>query len=390
MERAPSMQDAEVDWAAVDPAAETSMRMALQLGAQLESAAALEERMENETAAALRVLRDYDDAARREEAEEDGDGMEAMGSMEHTLSETPEWDLNTILRRRTRRPDAPGTARLSDLDAEYDVADVRLEYLCFWVGRKGTAAQDQTLTSWESRLWLRDEGYSKQIDEVDRKAAPTRYHRPPPACIFESLEPYAVNLAVKIASPNIRDDWRPALDFLGPHCGFRRVTTTGLSPDVVTLASFFARILELAVKDALIVTSIRFVVAKTLPPFIEAVKARPKDLAGKLLFHGTMSRAVASICRDGLRVPGTHGVTVVHGSAYGVGIYAALRPGVSFAYSEQGDMFVCMARGSTTCSTKEFVVYGSDTQITPVLHIVVKRSGEWQQNIRLDLSRGIL
>jgi hypothetical protein len=179
MERAPSMQDAEVDWDAVDPAAETSMRMALQLGAQLESAAALEERMENETAAALRVLRDYDDAARREEAEEDGDGMEAMGSMEHTLSETPEWDLNTILRRRTRRPDAPGTARLSDLDAEHDVADVRLEYLCFWVGRKGTAAQDQTLTSWESRLWLRDEGYSKQIDEVDRKAEPTRYHRPP-------------------------------------------------------------------------------------------------------------------------------------------------------------------------------------------------------------------
>jgi hypothetical protein len=156
------------------------------------------------------------------------------------------------------------------------------------------------------------------------------------------------------------------------------------------LASFFARVLELAVKDALIVTSMRFVVAKTLPPFTEAAKARPKDQAGRLLFHGTMARAVASICRDGLRVPGTHGVTVVHGSAYGVGIYAAVRPGVSFGYSEQGDMFVCMARGSTTCSTKEFVVYGSDTQITPVLHIVVKRSGEWQQNIRLDLSRGIL
>jgi hypothetical protein len=49
------------------------------------------------------------------------------------------------------------------------------------------------------------------------------------------------------------------------------------------------------------------------------------------------------IINNGLRIPGTGGVRVVNGSAYGVGIYTANNPQTSVGYTRGVNMmFVCV------------------------------------------------
>jgi len=62
-----------------------------------------------------------------------------------------------------------------------------------------------------------------------------------------------------------------------------------------------------------------------------------------LCYHGTRRENLQSILKMGLVVPGQgNDVKVVNGSAYGLGIYLAIDPGISFGYSD-GVMFLCCA-----------------------------------------------
>lgn len=61
----------------------------------------------------------------------------------------------------------------------------------------------------------------------------------------------------------------------------------------------------------------------------------------EIVYHGTAEQNLPSIVSKGLLMPGTEKVRVVHGSAYGVGIYVGTSPVVSLSYSNTCKLLVC-------------------------------------------------
>lgn len=97
------------------------------------------------------------------------------------------------------------------------------------------------------------------------------------------------------------------------------------------------------------------------------------------LFHGTRAHNVSSIVTAGLVVPGSHGVEVANGSAYGVGIYLSSSAEYSVGFSAgEGRLLVCAALpGRCTSGTSKrhsdcihpndiFYVFGNPAQVLPV------------------------
>jgi len=97
-----------------------------------------------------------------------------------------------------------------------------------------------------------------------------------------------------------------------------------------------------------------------------------------MVFHGTNSYNHASIKEKGLVVPGKHGVRVVNGSAYGVGIYLARCPRMSLSYVRQEPkLLVCaVLTGDTTKVTNHgnVLVAKDDAYVLPCY--VVEYSGQ--------------
>ena len=61
----------------------------------------------------------------------------------------------------------------------------------------------------------------------------------------------------------------------------------------------------------------------------------------EIVYHGTAEGNLPSIVSKGLLMPGTDNVRVMHGSAYGVGIYVGTSPVVSLGYSNTCKLLVC-------------------------------------------------
>ena len=94
-------------------------------------------------------------------------------------------------------------------------------------------------------------------------------------------------------------------------------------------------------------------------------KVRTISYTPEIVFHGTSENNLPSIVSKGLLVPGTERVRVVHGSAYGVGIYVGTSPSVSLGYSSSSKLLVCAllpgvlvsSFGANGAIGKEFEVY---------------------------------
>jgi len=75
----------------------------------------------------------------------------------------------------------------------------------------------------------------------------------------------------------------------------------------------------------------------------DAYRRKHPHLRVEMVFHGTRASSHYSIRNEGFKVPGiTNGVSVINGSAYGVGVYLSSDPGVSLSYvRDEPKMFVC-------------------------------------------------
>eukprot|EP00929_Paragymnodinium_shiwhaense_P028132 TRINITY_DN16372_c0_g1_i2.p1 TRINITY_DN16372_c0_g1~~TRINITY_DN16372_c0_g1_i2.p1 ORF type:complete len:526 (-),score=88.00 TRINITY_DN16372_c0_g1_i2:360-1937(-) len=78
--------------------------------------------------------------------------------------------------------------------------------------------------------------------------------------------------------------------------------------------------------------------------FLAALHARGTDSSIIAAWHGTRKAVHPSIFASGLRIPGgSNGLRVVHGSAYGLGIYTAAlnNPSLSCGYSDSKSLIAC-------------------------------------------------
>ena len=79
---------------------------------------------------------------------------------------------------------------------------------------------------------------------------------------------------------------------------------------------------------------------------------RSQSCKPALVFHGTAAKNTLSIINNGLVVPGTHGVKVRNGSAYGNGVYCSPNVNTASWYATtMGVLFACLALpGHTVCN----------------------------------------
>lgn len=59
----------------------------------------------------------------------------------------------------------------------------------------------------------------------------------------------------------------------------------------------------------------------------------------RFVFHGTDTAAIASISNEGFKIGGV-GVRIKCGAVYGEGVYTALNPDISVAYSKKSNMML--------------------------------------------------
>jgi hypothetical protein len=58
------------------------------------------------------------------------------------------------------------------------------------------------------------------------------------------------------------------------------------------------------------------------------------------VFHGTDVHAIDKIATEGFKIGGTEGVAIKSGGVYGQGVYTAVNPGISVAYSGASNMML--------------------------------------------------
>jgi hypothetical protein len=422
-ERAASMTDVDVDWAAVDPAAASSLRMALVLGRALENAGAVEARCGAATDAYLSqhaadaaadgqgdesrlgsfqpsaaldgACDEADEADGAAEAGGDDDaGMDApansmasMGMGEATDSDdVTSWHLVRISKRRRRK--FVGVAE-SDLDGAYTDDDLRFEYLCAWRHKRDDASTPPTM-SWELRGWLLDAGFTEQVTDCDEARLPPRHYGgldtrgPKLSSVMDLARALASASYSSAAHSGLLALMASRNQFARWDAEARARVQASLSgslsrlpqQEAMWLAGLAQRLLENAHFKGYKIVGSTFITPGTLDTFVGTAPGTHTKSKTRvsLLFHGTSSDCAKSIARQGLLVPGDRGVNVRHGTAYGVGIYAA--HDMDFAYSfasDAGTMLVCCGCGAPSASTGSFFVYGFSNQIVPFIRINVTR-----------------
>lgn len=212
--------------------------------------------------------------------EEEGMGAQSYSTRDYAEDDA-EWVLESLLRRKPARRDGDGS---------------RWVYLCKW---KWFAEP-----TWESRTLLEEEGYSAQLDAFDTSKLP-------PAPVYKPT-------AVKKKLPMHSDLENFYPDIMATVRGKFKQDNL----DIIRFAS---------VQNAALTKR-----------FLAQYANKAADHCPAVLFHGTRKVNMSSICRNGLVVPGTNGVRVLNGSAYGVGIYTAKNPGYSTSYTDTSFMFVCL------------------------------------------------
>eukprot|EP00667_Euglena_gracilis_P011540 EG_transcript_11800 len=76
-------------------------------------------------------------------------------------------------------------------------------------------------------------------------------------------------------------------------------------------------------------------------------------------FHGTSEANLRSIRHEGLKAGGSNGVPVVHGSAYGTGIYSSKTAVTALGYATNGKVIVCALRIPEIDLWKSVCEYGN-------------------------------
>lgn len=290
----------------------------------------------------------FDEAAVDDEDEEGGMGDWAF-SREATAEDEP-WELERILKRRVYR--APRQALLDDgedstaaktkkstsASPPLPPREKELQYLCQW--------RYYAEPTWEARALLEEEGYGPLCDAFDDGIS-----------------------AVQQAG-GIQRGRGTVVD--SGHGGARHGLDIDPHP---AIESLFGRDLLAEIADALGADGITFLyyMSVAVPPRIKAFLATWRERAAThrptLLFHGTNSKNIVSIVRNGLIVPGSHGVTVANGSVHGVGIYTAKCPMTSTGYCNDrsnsscyyrrsGEMFACLGLVSNNDSVNVRVTAG--------------------------------
>lgn len=226
------------------------------------------------------------------------DGMGMLGSRAFSdVGEDDEWVLERIEGRR------------------WNKAAQTHEYLCKW--------KWYGQLTWEARDFLVEEGFGVEVDKIDHEKAPqartaTRKSVPKK----EKVDPNAIEARF----PSLIEDVARL---------FKNANATALS---------YASVMG----------------GKPAERFMAQWRRHP-GATPVILFHGTRPENIRSIIRHGLIVPGTLGVKVLNGSAYGIGCYSARTPTISFSYCGGGTrMFVCLG-----------LVIAGDKQIRAVNDIVV-------------------
>eukprot|EP00759_Apiculatamorpha_spiralis_P047535 PhF_6_TR43155/c0_g1_i1/m.66075 len=165
---------------------------------------------------------------------------------------------------------------------------------------------------WEKAQFLLDEGHLPLLEAFDRRAKELKA-----AAASKAKREERKNYAQELSS---------------------KYNTDGL----FNLVKYFPNIIENVVARFRESNSNRRVTRIDFfkPKDIEVPLQRFTDLHNKkehatvdYLFHGTRSSNHPSIISKGLLVPGTDGVSVVNGSALGVGIYSARSPSIPFGYT---------------------------------------------------------
>jgi hypothetical protein len=217
-------------------------------------------------------------------------------SREYSDASSDVWVLEALLKRRVSRHSALQT--IYDDDNGEAVTPNLHEYLCKWKWYREP--------TWEIRGTLEELGYLRDVDAFDATRRPnvrSTNRQPPkkrkmPEGMLETL---------------MGDRF--------PEKVFHQVRKSGLS--VTRYAAVGNRTCE--------------------SRFIKAWKEKSESHCPMMLFHGTRGENIQPIAALGLVVPSQTGaVRVAHGSAYGVGIYAAKNALYSTSYTDCNKMFVCL------------------------------------------------
>ena len=276
------------------------------------------------------------------EAEEE-DGMECYGSRLHSdIGQDGDWMLDVILqRRRSRQPQtAPLLEEREGIDGDMhqlvgssSISVGRpLEYLCRWVGYREA--------TWEPRVWLEDLGYKLQADAFDKQQQ-SAVKRGPKKESIPRLPAKPVKLAF-----NFHRYWPDLITDIQQLLAESRYSLQR-----------YAHCLPLAAGRA----------------FIKQWSTAPKCRCPIRVFHGTRGICVKGILKKGLCVPGTEGVRVLNGQAYGRGIYTASNIDLSLSYASPcaGHQYLFVCAGLFGPGTPSFTAAGSQMYIFPSAACVV-------------------
>lgn len=316
-----------------------------------------------------------------------------------------DWHVVRVDDRRTVRRQPPAGVTLPagveaddcdayDEDGVHDALDSAFEYRAVWADGS---------YSWERRGWLLDAGYGREVAAVDAAKAPakptsTAGARPKKPSLWER-RPKRHQYIMHMAKANGCVGPTPVAE--AP----KKPLKPPRLPNLIALRKSFERLLPatharllaraLGCSDSNVGTALanrlvasmsscggemeRFAV--TMPRTLAKCAAR-LDAADEvvLVYHGTRAGAVLPICLQGLCVPGSNGVTVANGSAFGVGIYAAEEPATPLCYARDGGLFVCVAVKTKDEKLAKYVlgcgyrIFFQDHLVVPLVALKVRQN----------------
>ena len=254
-------------------------------------------------------------------------------------NEEDEWVLERILDKRVTRNKGGTTTDYKEFYDDFGgkttgmLAPGRIEYLCKW--------QWYDEPTWETKEVLEDD-YFKELTAFEKSIVEGRPKAPHVTQKWSDLHPGEPaadpdpNPAVKKQRPAVHEGPQRERQF-GDYSILARITHFSLVSQIMKLMSYGLGLYGYgccATDDQ-------------MDAFLATYKKHHKTHRPILLYHGTQLTNNASICRNGFRVPRTS-TDVAHGSAYGVGIYAAFEPHTAFCFCKatlrgNGRILCCVA-----------------------------------------------
>eukprot|EP00760_Papus_ankaliazontas_P039397 PhM_4_TR9554/c0_g1_i1/m.15430 len=200
--------------------------------------------------------------------------------------------------------------------------------------------------TWESSDVLREEGQGLIVNAFESEWQ--RTHKDTPSQKLMPKKPSKTEAMMRMS-------YHGEVPLPGPLCWTRWVART--VEKVNTSTRYYVSKIECIVK--------RHLLDRYFAAYSEAADVR-------LAYHGTRGENISCIIENGLHVPGTNGVVVQNGSAYGVGIYLAESPNISLSYTRGcGRLIVCAVilgdkHKTTTLKSDSIIVVNNPAQVLPI------------------------